>query len=590
MEQLKVSTKSNPNSSRRHGGRLGRGRRGPGRRRGAQPGHQGRRHRRGYVAAAASTWCVRPSPTSRSTVSADDPLVIEDAPADRRARHPDGARGVRRPDSTARVARSASASLSAVSEPRRYFVRTFGCQMNEHDSERIAGLLEADGLEATDQRRGRRRRRAQHVLHPGERRQQALRHPRPPQVAEGPQAPACRSWSPAAWPRRTATPSASGRRTSTWCSAPTTCTGPPSCSTRPRPTGHRSSRSSRRPSPTTSTPSRRRCPVRREVPWAGWVTIQIGCDNSCAFCIVPAVRGKEISRPFDDIVAEVGAPAADGVTEVTLLGQNVNSYGRDLTLAARQAGGDRPRPPAVRRAAPGGRRRRGHPAGPLHEPAPEGPAARDDRGHGRDAGGVRAPPPAAAVGQRPGAGRHAPRLHRRALPRAAGRRPRRHRRPGRHHRHHRGLPRRDRRRLRAHPRGRGRGRLRQRLHLHLQPPPGHRGRRAGRRASSPAEVVAERFERLRVVVERSGAGQARGPGRAGRGGARRGPVPQGPRRPHRPHPPEQARALRRRAPIRPGSYATRARSRARRRTTCAASWSRSPGPAAHKTRLPLLVG
>jgi tRNA-2-methylthio-N6-dimethylallyladenosine synthase len=86
-------------------------------------------------------------------------------------------------------------------------------------------------------------------------------------------------------------------------------------------------------------------PVRREVPWAGWVTIQVGCDNSCAFCIVPAVRGKELSRPFDDIVREVELAAADGVTEVTLLGQNVNSYGRDLTLAARQAGdGTRVRP------------------------------------------------------------------------------------------------------------------------------------------------------------------------------------------------------------------------------------------------------
>jgi tRNA-2-methylthio-N6-dimethylallyladenosine synthase len=77
-------------------------------------------------------------------------------------------------------------------------------------------------------------------------------------------------------------------------------------------------------------------PVVRQAGYAGWVTIQMGCDNSCAFCIVPAVRGPEISRPFADIVSEVERAAADGVTEVTLLGQNVNSYGRDLTLRARQ--------------------------------------------------------------------------------------------------------------------------------------------------------------------------------------------------------------------------------------------------------------
>jgi tRNA-2-methylthio-N6-dimethylallyladenosine synthase len=79
-------------------------------------------------------------------------------------------------------------------------------------------------------------------------------------------------------------------------------------------------------------------PVRREVSWAAWVTIQIGCDNNCAFCIVPSVRGAEISRPFDDVVAEVERFVADGVSEVTLLGQNVNSYGRDLQLAARRDG------------------------------------------------------------------------------------------------------------------------------------------------------------------------------------------------------------------------------------------------------------
>ncbi len=79
-------------------------------------------------------------------------------------------------------------------------------------------------------------------------------------------------------------------------------------------------------------------PARRTTSYNAWVTIQIGCDNTCAFCIVPAVRGEEMSRPFGDILAEVEVLAADGVTEVTLLGQNVNSYGRDLQLAARRAG------------------------------------------------------------------------------------------------------------------------------------------------------------------------------------------------------------------------------------------------------------
>ena len=79
-------------------------------------------------------------------------------------------------------------------------------------------------------------------------------------------------------------------------------------------------------------------PARRETSYNAWLTIQIGCDNNCAFCIVPAVRGAEISRPFADIVGEASQLAADGVTEVTLLGQNVNSYGRDLQLAARQGG------------------------------------------------------------------------------------------------------------------------------------------------------------------------------------------------------------------------------------------------------------
>lgn len=72
-------------------------------------------------------------------------------------------------------------------------------------------------------------------------------------------------------------------------------------------------------------------PAKRESNHSAWVTIQIGCDNTCAFCIVPSVRGKEVSRRMGDIVHEIEELAADGVTEVTLLGQNVNSYGRDLS-------------------------------------------------------------------------------------------------------------------------------------------------------------------------------------------------------------------------------------------------------------------
>jgi tRNA-2-methylthio-N6-dimethylallyladenosine synthase len=77
--------------------------------------------------------------------------------------------------------------------------------------------------------------------------------------------------------------------------------------------------------------------VKREIGHAAWVTIQVGCDNSCAFCIVPAVRGKESSRPFGELVTQVERLADEGVVEVTLLGQNVNSYGRDLTTALRRS-------------------------------------------------------------------------------------------------------------------------------------------------------------------------------------------------------------------------------------------------------------
>ena len=71
-------------------------------------------------------------------------------------------------------------------------------------------------------------------------------------------------------------------------------------------------------------------PAKRDSAYAGWVSVSVGCNNTCTFCIVPSLRGKEVDRRPGEVLAEVQALVDEGVVEVTLLGQNVNAYGRSF--------------------------------------------------------------------------------------------------------------------------------------------------------------------------------------------------------------------------------------------------------------------
>jgi tRNA-2-methylthio-N6-dimethylallyladenosine synthase len=207
---------------------------------------------------------------------------------------------------------------------RRFYVRTFGCQMNEHDSERIAGLLVEDGLEPADRPEDADvvvlntcciRENADNKLYGHLGHLHALKAKNPDlQIAVG----GC-----LAQKDRDQIVARAGHvdvvfGTHNLAHAPALLreaarSGEPVVEILEEHEAYPSA-----------------LPARREVDHAAWVTIQIGCDNSCAFCIVPQVRGAEVSRRTGDIVREVEELAHDGVSEVTLLGQNVNSYGRDL--------------------------------------------------------------------------------------------------------------------------------------------------------------------------------------------------------------------------------------------------------------------
>ena len=219
---------------------------------------------------------------------------------------------------------------------RSYAIRTYGCQMNEHDSERIAGLLEADGLERADGVESADvivlntcciRENADNKLYGALGQLKSLKDARPGvQIAVA----GCLAQKDGELVRQRA-----GHVDVVFGTHNV----------------HRAAALLRQAADrgpvveilaetaredAAAFPSA--LPVRRDSDHAAWVTIQIGCDNSCAFCIVPAVRGSEMSRPFGEIVAEVQRLAAEGVSEVTLLGQNVNSFGRDLALARRATG------------------------------------------------------------------------------------------------------------------------------------------------------------------------------------------------------------------------------------------------------------
>src|SRR5690349_17144371 len=208
-------------------------------------------------------------------------------------------------------------------EARRFYIRTFGCQMNEHDSERIAGLLAADGMRHTDDIEQADvvvlntcciRENADNKLYGHLGQLRSIKESRPDlQIAVGD----CLAQKDRDLILTRADHVDVVFGTHNLAHAPALL------------------ERSRREGPLVEILEEHEAypsalPARRDVDHRAWVTIQIGCDNTCAFCIVPSVRGREVSRRMGDIVHEVEALAADGVREVTLLGQNVNSYGRDL--------------------------------------------------------------------------------------------------------------------------------------------------------------------------------------------------------------------------------------------------------------------
>ena len=177
---------------------------------------------------------------------------------------------------------------------RSYEVRTYGCQMNVHDSERLSGLLEDAGYVARRDGDAGRRRGLQHLRGAGERRQPALRQPRPPGAGEEGQprhADRGRRLPRAEGPRRDHPPRALGRRGV-------------------RHPQHRVAAGAARAGPAQRGGPGRDRRVARDVPldaadparvaYAAWVSISVGCNNTCTFCIVPALHDRGQPAPCND--------------------------------------------------------------------------------------------------------------------------------------------------------------------------------------------------------------------------------------------------------------------------------------------------
>ncbi len=204
--------------------------------------------------------------------------------------------------------------------PRTYEVRTFGCQMNVHDSERISGLLEDSGLSRNEDGQAdvvvfntcAVRENADNKLYGNLGMLKAIKEQRPEmQIAVG----GCLAQKD----RETILAKAP------WVDAVfgTHNIGAlPALLQRAR---HNQDAQLEILESLDVFPST--LPTKRESVYAGWVSISVGCNNTCTFCIVPALRGKERDRRPGEILAEIEALVADGAVEVTLLGQNVNSYG-----------------------------------------------------------------------------------------------------------------------------------------------------------------------------------------------------------------------------------------------------------------------